>query len=275
MISKAVKSSQKLKLALSGFSGAGKTFSALTIASAIGGTICVIDTENGSSALYGDKFDFNILNLTPPYSVDRYLAAIEEAKELHDIVIIDSITPEWSGEGGILEQVDSGGTGHGLKTGNTFAAWKFLTPLHNKFLQAITFSKVHMICTMLSKAAYVVQESGAHSKKQFVKIGLAPIQREGIEREFTTVFDLFGYGSACALKDRTSLFSDEIFKIDSSIGKKLVQWLNTDSPQEELLQIEGLSKTQLRSLYKEISTSARGDKLDLLSRIQLQAEALG
>jgi KaiC/GvpD/RAD55 family RecA-like ATPase len=108
---KAERTKAKLKLAITGPSGSGKTMSALRLAKGIGGRIALIDTENESASLYSDRFEFDTLALSPPYTTDKYLEALKAAMDAqYDVVIIDSISHQWAGEGGILnrkEQLDS------------------------------------------------------------------------------------------------------------------------------------------------------------------------
>ncbi|MCX8017657.1 MAG: ATP-binding protein, partial [Rhodocyclaceae bacterium] len=103
MFAKASKRQAKLRLAIAGPSGSGKTYSALAVASGIGGRIAVVDTEHGSASLYADRFDFDVFEMTPPFAPERFVEAIQAAAKAYDVLIIDSITHEWMGEGGILD----------------------------------------------------------------------------------------------------------------------------------------------------------------------------
>jgi len=219
--SKAQRKQVKLKLAITGPSGSGKTYSALLLASGLGKKIALIDTENDSASLYSDKFDFDALNLTPPYTVNRYKEGIENAELAgYDVLIIDQISHAWSGEGGLLaekEALDARG-------GNSYANWAKLTPKHEAFKSHILRAGLHVICTMRSKQDYVL-EINNKGKQAPIKVGLAPIQRDGMEYEFTTVFDIAMDHNAQASKDRTGLFDGETFKIKKGTGEKLLKWL--------------------------------------------------
>src|SRR5438105_1436970 len=88
MFKPATKKQSKLRLALTGPSGSGKKFSALSIASGLGERIAVIDTEHGSASLYADKFKFDVCNLES-FSPDAYVEALKGAEEAgYDVVII-------------------------------------------------------------------------------------------------------------------------------------------------------------------------------------------
>lgn len=230
LFKKAKRTQAKLKLALTGPSGSGKTFSALRLATGIGGKIAVIDTENGSASLYSDRFEFDVAEISPPYTVDKFVSAIKSASEAgYDVLIIDSISHQWRGEGGLLnkkEQLDARG-------GNSFTNWAKLTPEQERFMAALLHAPIHTICTLRSKQEYAMVDGG-NGKQKIQKLGLAPIQRDGMEYEFTTVLDVAMSHEAEASKDRTGLFVDRIFKISEETGKELKTWLESgDAPSEK------------------------------------------
>ena len=218
---KATKTKSKLRLAITGTAGSGKTYGALLIAQGLGGKIAMIDTENGSGNVYSDLCDYDICNLSAPYDPRKYIECIHEAEKAgYEIIIIDSISHEWNGEGGCLD-LHTRETASGK--GNSFTAWAKITPLHNMFVQALTASPCHIIATIRSKTDHIINDS-----RQVVKVGLAPVQRDGIEYEFSTVFDISASHLASVNKDRTTLFGDNPFKISPDIGVKLRKWLNDD-----------------------------------------------
>jgi hypothetical protein len=225
---KAERKKAKLRLGLVGPAGSGKTYSALQVAFGIGGKIALIDTENGSGDLYSHLGDYDVCTLEAPYTVQKYLVAIEQAERLkYDIIIIDSLTHAWAGDGGLLDQqgkiADS--------SRNSYTAWRTVTPLHYKLIDAMLTSKSHIIATMRSKTEYALQED-ERGKKVPVKIGMAPVQREGMDYEFSLVFDLDVKHNALASKDRTSLFDGQIFKLSMTTGEILKEWLESgaDAP---------------------------------------------
>lgn len=233
MFKKAERKQAKLRLALSGTSGTGKTYGALQIAKGIGGKIAVLDTERGSASLYSDLVDFDVVEMQPPYNPERFIEVIKEAeKEGYTTLILDSITHEWNGQGGILEIVDA--IARAKYRGNSYAAWNEGTPRHQKFIDAILSSSCHIIATMRSKAVYVETEK-QNGKKAIEKQGSAPQQRDGLEYEFTAVLDLTLDGHlANASKDRTRLFTDP-FVITEQTGKDLLEWLNSGKPNRDKL----------------------------------------
>lgn len=218
-IRQATKLVSKLKMGIAGPSGSGKTYSALLLASGLTSwnKICVIDTENGSADLYSHLGVYNVSPLTAPFTPERYIAAIQEAEAAGmEVIIIDSMTHEWDGKGGILEM-------HDALPGNSYTNWAKLTPRHNKFIEAILQSKAHVICCLRSKQDYVLVEKNGKAVPE--KVGLRAITREGVEYELTLVFDINIKHQAVCSKDRTGLFVDKPeFLIDAQTGKTILEW---------------------------------------------------
>ncbi len=226
MFKKATKSQAKARLLFSGASGSGKTTAALTVASALGNKIAFIDTEAGSASLYADHFDFDVLEMSPPYSPERFIEAIEAAEDAgYDVIIIDSITHEWSGPGGCLDIK--------TKLGDRFQDWAKVSPRHDKFIQSMMRSKAHIIATVRAKQGYFMDERGKVQKS-----GMEPQQRDGIDFEFTACFNINAAHMAEAQKDRTRLFDGKPEVVTAETGKRLKAWLSTgevvaDAPKTE------------------------------------------
>lgn len=226
MFQKAQRTSAKLRLALMGPSGSGKTYSALQIAKGLGGRIAMIDTERGSGSLYSHLADFDVAELVPPFEPQKYVEAILAAEKAgYDVLIIDSLSHAWSGPGGVLDIHDR----VTKSVRNSFAAWREVTPAHNALVDAMLASACHVIVTLRTKTAYEVVNEGGKTKVS--KVGLAPQQREGLEYEFTVVFDLSIDGHvASATKDRSGLFDGQYFTPGVEIGTRLLDWLHTGQP---------------------------------------------
>jgi hypothetical protein len=184
---KATKQQMKARVAISGPAGSGKTTNALQFAKALTGDlskVAVIDTERGSASLYADRFNgFATLDFTPPYDPRTLCDVIDEAAANNfECLVIDSLSHFWSGEGGVLEQVDKAGS-------NKFTnGWGQMTPVQNRMVEKILAYPGHVIVTLRSKTAYAVDASGGKAVPR--KVGQAPIQRDGLEYEFTLVLDL-------------------------------------------------------------------------------------
>ena len=225
---KATRKQAKLRLALTGPSGSGKTYSALLMASGMGGKIAVIDTERSSASLYSHLVEFDALDLAPPYTPERFIQAIEAAEEAgYDILVVDSITHEWSGVGGCLELVDE--VARSKYKGNSWSAWNDITPRHRSFLDKMMASNLHIIATMRSKTDTAQVDEGG--RKRVVKLGMKSEQRDGAEYEFTIVLDLVHDGHfATASKDRTGLFAGDPKPISAETGQRVIEWLNSGEP---------------------------------------------
>ncbi len=187
-----------LRAAVCGAGGSGKTYSAMAIASALRerlnvGPLYVIDSENESALRYarsarsGKGFDFMHVPMPKDdYSPAAYMAALDYCEEQGaGVILVDSISHEYDGPGGILEIVDRNANGR-----DNFAGWRVATPLHKRFIQRLCSTQAHLICTVRAKIAYDmrdVTDKHGNIKKKFEKVGLGPVQREGFEYEM----DLF------------------------------------------------------------------------------------
>ena len=225
---KAARKSAKLRIGLCGTAGSGKTWDALQIAFGIGGPIAVIDTENSSAELYAHLGEYDVCILSAPFTAQKYTDAIHEAERAgYNVIVIDSLTHAWAGEGGLLDLKDN--IVKNSRSGNSWAAWKDVTPLHRNLVDAMLQSPSHIIATMRSKTEYVI-DTDDRGKSSPRKIGMAPVQREGMDYEFTLVFDIDANHIASASKDRTSLFTGKSFMPSIETGRQLKEWLNTESP---------------------------------------------
>jgi hypothetical protein len=222
MFQKATRIQKKLRMSLAGPSGSGKTYTALSIAKGLAqnGKIAVIDTERGSASLYSDRFTFDVVELDN-FNPENYLKAITEAGEAgYSVLIIDSLSHAWFGQGGVLDQVNKRG-------GNSFTdGWgKVGTPLQNRLMDAILNAPLHVIATMRVKSEYVVEpdERGKHVPR---RIGLKEVQREGVEYEFDIV-GIMDLGNTLTIEksrmpDLTGAIID---KPDGKIAARVLDWL--------------------------------------------------
>jgi len=187
MFQKATRKQARLHMALIGPAGSGKTYTSLRVASDLGGKVALIDTERSSACNYANLFEFDVCELDD-YHPRNYIEAIKAASKAgYEVLIIDSLSHAWSGKGGALEMVDK--AARRSKSGNSFAAWREVTPLHNQLVEALLASPCHVIVTMRAKMVYV-QEKDNKGRVQIRKVGLQPLQRDGLEYEFDIVGDM-------------------------------------------------------------------------------------
>jgi hypothetical protein len=260
-IRKAERVRSKLRLALIGPSGSGKTMSSLKVAKGMGKKVCIIDTERGSADLYADLYEYSVITLEPPFKPDAAVEAIHEAEKAgFDMIIVDSLSHFWNDEGGLLDQADKM-----EKSGkNRFTMWADLTPQHRRLVNALLNSPKHILVTLRSKQEYAMEKDDKTGKTSVKKLGLAPVQREGIEYEFTVVFDISADHYAKATKDRTNMFKDEVFLADEIIGERLMGWLNSGKDDVNALKREIIGQFERleiampaeRSQAKEFVTKA-------------------
>jgi hypothetical protein len=221
---KASKAAAKLRLGLIGPAGSGKTYTALRIAAGIGGPIAVIDTERGSASLYAGErgIDFEVLELAS-YEVEKFIDGINDAVSGgYSVLVIDSLSHAWAGKGGILEYVDKAAK---RSQGGNFAAWRDATPQHNRLVDAILGAPIHIICTLRSKVEYVVENVGG--RNQVRKVGLQPVQRDGLEYEFTVVGDVTQDHDLVVTKTRAAFLKDAVIReAGEDLGKQLAAWLS-------------------------------------------------
>ena len=227
----AVKQESKLRMAISGPSGAGKTYTALAIATALaqGKPIALVDTEHGSASKYADLFDFDVAEMHPPFHPDKFIAAVQEAANAgYAVIILDSLTHAWAGTGGVLDIVDD--AAKRSKSGNTYMAWKEGTPVQNKLIDAMVQTSIHVIGTMRSKTEYVLV-AGDRGQQMPKKVGMAPVQRDQFEYEFDVVMDMDVDHNGIVSKSRCPALSDGVFKRPGAdVAKILLGWLSGSTP---------------------------------------------
>jgi len=238
-IKKASRNRVKLKIWLFWPSWSGKTYSALLMAYGMTkdwSKICVIDTENWSWSLYtwveydtsagwsklstATIWEYDVIDLEPPFSPERYIEAIRavvKAKQ-YEVLIIDSVSHEWNGKWWILEASDT-------MAWWWLNKWKTLTPRHNAFWDAILQSDINVIATWRMKEWYTLITEEWKSWYKVEKVWLEIVQRNGIDYEFTTVFNIDIKHNATTSKDRTWIFTDQFpEKITEETGQRFIDW---------------------------------------------------
>jgi hypothetical protein len=273
---KATRKQAKARVAIDGPSGSGKTYTSLLLATQLadGGNIAVIDTERGSASLYADKFCFDVLELNN-FSPAIYVQAIHAAEQAgYKVIVLDSLSHAWEGEGGALEMVDN--ISAKSKSQNTYFAWRDVTPLHRKLVDSMLQSPCHIIATMRSKTEYIIENVGGKSIPR--KIGMAPIQRAGMEYEFTLVADMDVDHKIVVSKSRCDVIADKVtLRPGADFWLPFVDWLNsgdaapvpalTTEPTEPTAQVCGepaprpYSPEQLKNRLKTMATALEKEVL--------------
>lgn len=245
-IVKAERQQRKLRLALFGPTGSGKTLTALKIARGLvgpEGKILLIDTENYSSTLYADQVGFDVLPMTT-FGPGEYVKALEEGEASgYDVIVIDSLSHAWSGRGGALELVDRAASRS--QSGSSFNAWRQVTPQHNAMVDALVHCKCHLMVTMRSKMEYVQEKDPQSGRTVVKKIGLQPVQRDGMEYEFDICGDMDLEHQWTTGKTRCSMLDAKVIPCpDEHLGRQIIAWLREGkappaAPPEDIRQLLG------------------------------------
>jgi hypothetical protein len=210
-----------LKIAMTGATGSGKTFSALLLAFGLGSKVAVVDTENESASLYEHLGEFDVNNIYAPFTVKKYTDAIREAEKMgYEVLVIDSGSHVWNASGGLLQQKEA----KDAAGGNSFTNWATVSKQYEEFKSVILESRMHIIFCMRSKMEHVQEKDDRTGKTVVKKLGLAPVMRDGIEYEFTILFDIQSDHTAIATKDRTGVFDGWLSPISEKHGKALTEW---------------------------------------------------
>jgi len=261
---KATKAAAKLRAAIFGPSGAGKTYTSLRVAAGLagdGGRVAVIDTERGSASKYADRFSFDVLELEDQ-SIDGYVAAIRDAGTAgYSVLVIDSLSHGWQT---LLEEVEK--LAKTKYRGNTWSAWSEGTPLQRRLVQAILTYPGHVIATMRSKTEWTTVDN--NGKKTPQRVGLAPEQGKGVEYEFDLLVEISTEHIANVIKDRTGKFQDKLIdKPGEEFGKQLAAWLSEGAKVEAPVEVPLFTRVaDYIAAAKDVRALGKiGDRIDELA----------
>lgn len=231
----ATKKQARARIGLEGPAGSGKTYTGLMLATALGTRVGVLDSEHGSASKYSGIFKFDVDEDFESYAIETYIAKIKAAAAAgYDALLIDSLSHAWAGKGGALEQVDRLGAAN--PKGNKFTSgWSHVTPLQTRMIEEILAYPGHVIVTMRTKTEYVLEDRGG--KQVPKKVGMAPIQRDGVDYELDVVaeMDLNGHVSITKtrcpdLKGSAGLLTYEDVP---KLAAKIKAWLEDGAPVPE------------------------------------------
>ncbi|MGJ0846485.1 AAA family ATPase [Tissierella praeacuta] len=253
-VQKAVRENVAVKVALMSPSGGGKTYSALRLATGMAEEIEKIEgkkprilmgnTEAARGRYYANEFDYDIVDLDPPYNPEKFVQFIQFAeREGYQILIIDSASHEWEGKGGCLEL-------H-AQAGGRWQDWGKVNPRHEQFIEAMSKSPLHIISTMRGKDKYEM-ENDDKGKATVTKLGVGAKQREGFEYEFTCTFTIDQRTSlATYQKDNTHIFENDVAVIlTEDHGRRLIKWANSDDG-------KNIKMTKAEEKVEEVKTEAQ------------------
>lgn len=222
----ATKVQRKARIAIIGPAGCGKTMTGLLLAKGLGRRIAVIDTEHSSASLYSGTVAFQVLALAAPFTPARYIAAAKAAGAAgYDVLLVDSMSQEWNGEGGVLQMVEAKKT----QIRNDFAAWNGPSQEHERFIQTVVGLPLHVISTFRSRTEYSMVTENGRTKVE--KVGLGAITRDQAEYEYDLVLEMTLDHKAIVTKSRIPDFADQVIvKPGIEVGQKLAAWLSEGAP---------------------------------------------
>lgn len=287
-------------LSLAGPSGAGKTYSAILLARGLvgpEGKIGFIDTENKRSRFYakiGGGFD--VMDLRPPFSPARYIEAIQDFESAgYRALVIDSVSHEWEGQGGVVEMADAIEAASG-KTG--LHVWKKPKAEHKRFMHALLQTRMHLVFCCRAKEL-LKQVKDAKGKTEIVNEGFVAIQEKNFIYEMSVSMLLDPSTHIPLLtkcpEDLLSAFRPGE-KITVATGEAIRAWAEEgevlDEETEALLDVArsaaNLGTEQLRSWFKKLpkpkqkivktnepelkSMAAEADKLNAMAEAAAEAE---
>jgi hypothetical protein len=267
---RATKQASRLRMALIGPAGSGKTYTSLLLGRALGGKLALIDTERGSASKYADLCEFDVLELTDSFHPERYVEAVKDAEASgYATLVIDSLSHAWIGKDGGLDLHDRAVDRQ--KTKNSFTAWAEVTPHHNALVQALIQCRCHVIATMRAKTEYVMDE-----KNRPRKVGLGPVMRDGVEYEFDVVGDMdVEHNTLVVTKTRCPALAGQSFrKPGADLARILTSWLGSAevNPSHNDRSLNAAVLIAPRSLVTEHSAPISGASSPPPSSPQTQAQ---
>lgn len=260
----AVRSAAKLKIALEGPPGVGKTHSALLIAKELvtpGKRIGLLDSENGRAlkSVGQPGIPPFLHQPMPEPTLQEYIDQTEEAKaDGVDVLIYDSWSHSWSAA---LEAVDAMG-------GNKFSnGWKAVSPLVKKLIRLMLGYPGHCIATMRVDTDWAMEKDEKSGKVLPQKVGLKTVAGKGVDYEFDWVLRFVGAQKLVVMKTTNEALLPLNSVVDRAdlpkVARRLVEWLNEGKPRTEEDEL-------IETLAEAIRATATLEELDALGKGRIQ-----
>lgn len=250
----------RLRMALTGPAGAGKTYTGMTIARALSpdGRFAVIDTERRALE-YADRFKFGHVApaVADPEALPSMLAAA--GNDGYGAVLVDSFSLYWSGSGGALDRVD--------RKADKRAGWSEYRPIENAVKAAILGYPGHVIVTMRVKTEHVT-EVNERGKTITRRLGTKIDQRDTVDYEFSVIGEMDTDHTLTITKTTCADLVDRVIERPGlDLVDTLAAWLGKGDPMPTVLDYRDravdLKATfdELRALHTEVK---RRNLLDVL-----------
>jgi len=236
MFRPAVKENVGLIIGLIGPSGSGKTFSALRLATGLsnGKSFAGIDTESRRMLHYADMFKFDHAELPSPFRPDNYAEAIKAADSAgYPVIIVDSCSHEWAGEGGILDWQEEeltrmAGDDYRKREACKMASWIKPKMSHKQMVQKLLQIKAHLVLCFRAEEKTGMEKDPSTGKTVIVQKGWQPICEKNMPYELTMSFlltpDAPGMPKPIKLQEQHKAAIDIMKPLNEDAGKRLAQW---------------------------------------------------
>lgn len=248
---KAVRAESPLLIGIAGGTGAGKTYSALRLAKGMGGKVAMIDTERGRGLHYADEFDYQYLELEPPFSPERYLEAMQAAENAGaDIIIVDSMSHCWEGIGGLQEQAHAIAKQMAEKWGgsperHTFPSWAQPKAENQKMVNWMLAAKANIILCFRAKekSTIVKTEKDGRTRTEVVNVGWQPITEKSLPYEMTVLAMLTAenpghpeFNFKALSHNFAGIFTGA--KLDEETGQRIAAWAKGSAEAPDTTELE-------------------------------------
>lgn len=252
-------------VALAGASGSGKTYSALRLARGLSpaGKIAFIDTEARRGLHYADDFQFMHADMRPPFRPQAFIEGIAAAEKAGaEVVIIDSFSHEYDGEGGIMDWADQLADSGVKSPGN----WKEPKLAHKKMMNKLLQCRASLIfCLRADEKIEIIRENG---RTQVRPLGWMPICEKRFMFEMTASFtltpDMPGrprFDLPHKLQQQHRGMFAEGQPISEDAGRLLAEWARGGSPSRPAVGAAG-EQTRPSSQPPEVTGGDWSDQLD-------------